>query len=698
MPEDLGKAEAIRAEHPEWGAPGESVVWDRLSLFSQLAKGQPATEGEKARLLAPLGQLEASLDSFLKGMSLAVMGQRSSAALIADDLMARSDPSAKAAGNIMRAMLAEENTEEASALLTEAVRLFEASDDRAAVNAVDFLRKIGGYDESPVPGEGHQETPWFFEPHLLRALNRAKETESPEDWQRAAEAFQKVGMNVWWALIRANETESPEDWQRAAEAFQKAGWLDQAADAWLTAARYYATLDRADPAVGCFSSALDCAERLVLLAIDDTTALATQRELRPRLSEVIRILAGLKPPVRSEVQDLIYRAVVLAKGYSLLLVIRAMAHAQGGREGHASELSGRNLHSRLTRREPDSCGPIGELQIRGRDICARLEPGVLGVEYLVAGDVLRTLTFTSDGMKVISSPWEDQFELELLRHRPAASLRNRLDWLLYAKLLSGLYRILIEPLEPMLANARRVVFAPGAELAAIPFSALSPDPRSVPCLIERLPVSHLLSLAQLPALSITRPVQGDRVLTIRGSDDAASDSRLVYAGAELAAVRSVCRGANLRVLPDGSSSLRGGSFDAEILHYAGHARFDHDDPMQGSLYLEDGPLSAAALLQTDLSRVKMTVLSACETGRSGESGSGEHLGLLRSVFARGCQSALCSMWRLDDRGAARFMSTFYGAWLGGLPASSALRAASLEEKKNQANPGTWVNFAYFGCD
>ncbi len=112
-----------------------------------------------------------------------------------------------------------------------------------------------------------------------------------------------------------------------------------------------------------------------------------------------------------------------------------------------------------------------------------------------------------------------------------------------------------------------------------------------------------------------------------------------------------------------------------LLHFATHAYFDHEKPLDSALVLSGDDavhlLTAADLFENPLP-ARLVVLSACESG-AGQTVSGDDvLGLSRSFYLGGSASILNSLWPIEDQGAMEFMQVFHaeaingdygGAWL-----------------------------------
>lgn len=74
---------------------------------------------------------------------------------------------------------------------------------------------------------------------------------------------------------------------------------------------------------------------------------------------------------------------------------------------------------------------------------------------------------------------------------------------------------------------------------------------------------------------------------------------------------------------------------------------------------DDGILTAYELSQLDLSNTKLTVLSACETGKGAIQGSEGTFGLKRALKLAGVDNIIVSLWKVPDDATMQMMTLFY---------------------------------------
>lgn len=105
----------------------------------------------------------------------------------------------------------------------------------------------------------------------------------------------------------------------------------------------------------------------------------------------------------------------------------------------------------------------------------------------------------------------------------------------------------------------------------------------------------------------------------------------------------------------------------------------------------DGVLTAYEVLNLDLRKTEVVVLSACETGL-GEIMDYEGVnGLQRAFRIAGVETVIMSLWEVDDRGTVILMKEFYREYLKGVEIHEAFAHARKRLKKRE-DPSVWAAF------
>jgi CHAT domain-containing protein len=275
--------------------------------------------------------------------------------------------------------------------------------------------------------------------------------------------------------------------------------------------------------------------------------------------------------------------------------------------------------------------------------------------------------------------------------------------------LEKLHRLLIGPVAPKLGSAGEtlVIMADG-DLATVPFAALR-DQSNGRYLVQDHPLRFATSLAEA-ARSAPGASRSEAAAVI--ADPAFDETRnpvLERLDGAKAEADAVGRLHSQTVVLEGKSAtpsaflaaIRG----ASLVHYAGHAVFDDDLPHRSYLLLAPEPrhpgrLTAEDVAGSDLRNVRLVVLSACSTARSGSGRSGGFTGLAGAFLAAGVRGVLGSLWRVDDGPTLALMSAFHQTYSGTGNATASLRSAQLamlgSRDPTLRSPASWAGFRYTG--
>ncbi|HKO43698.1 MAG TPA: CHAT domain-containing protein [Pyrinomonadaceae bacterium] len=137
----------------------------------------------------------------------------------------------------------------------------------------------------------------------------------------------------------------------------------------------------------------------------------------------------------------------------------------------------------------------------------------------------------------------------------------------------------------------------------------------------------------------------------------------------------------------------------EVVHFAGHFVTNAQSPGNSKLLFAGGELRSSELSQYKLSKAKLVVLSACETGFELYNKSEGAIGVARTLLALGSPLVVASQWRVDSEPTKDLMIAFHrNRKEKGLTSAESLRKAQLEmlSREHTQAPFYWAAFSLFG--
>jgi tetratricopeptide (TPR) repeat protein len=142
----------------------------------------------------------------------------------------------------------------------------------------------------------------------------------------------------------------------------------------------------------------------------------------------------------------------------------------------------------------------------------------------------------------------------------------------------------------------------------------------------------------------------------------------------------------------------------DVMHYAGHADYDLEDPANSGWRLADGKLTARQVMQAGASGSMPALLfcNACQSGQTEawrlrpEAEQGIY-GLANAFLLAGAQHYIGTIWELPDQPGANFAVEFYRALAQGVGIGEALRQArlALVERHGEEHI-VWSGYVLYG--
>jgi CHAT domain-containing protein len=340
-------------------------------------------------------------------------------------------------------------------------------------------------------------------------------------------------------------------------------------------------------------------------------------------------------------------------------------------------------------------------------VSAGLDPGTVLVSYSVGKD--ETLVFAvrrGRSLEVASIPIGGK-ELRARVERWRGLLEQTAPPPEFFSEASGLYALLLKPVEQHLRTAQRILVSPDGPLHKVPFGALR---RGNAYVVEWKPL-HLVQSGTIYArLVATRGPIGARASLVAFGDPryrTPGPARLVHSRDEVREIVSL--------FPDGVAHLDTNANEeraktigkgVRFVHFACHALINERFPLDSALLLsapssageaaENGTLYAWEIMERLRLDADLVTLSACHSA-TGAPLAGEGLiGLTRAFQYAGARSVLASLWSVGDKSTLRLMTQFYGLLKQGVSKDEALRQAQIASIRAGRHPVRWAAFQLHG--
>jgi hypothetical protein len=365
-----------------------------------------------------------------------------------------------------------------------------------------------------------------------------------------------------------------------------------------------------------------------------------------------------------------------ATGHEDLLTVYREA-ADGLRDGEASVLVLREAQARL------DAAADGIRAVPGYETFLRppsfaeiaAAAAACPIVYLVAGSHGGVALVVRDGQA--EAVWTDALtgaalREELTKHFDAYGRRtaDRAGWMAALDRLTGwLWPAAMGPVLDALSGHDRAVLVPAGLLALAPLhAAWTPAPPGATVTgrvygIDRLLLTYAPNARSLRPRAAPEPAV--RLLAVHDPEPTAA-APLPSARAEVAAALHAFDDARELHGPAATvEAVLAGLADATVVHFACHGRADPQQPLEGGLLLAgDRVLRLRDLLAHRMPRVRLAVLSACETGVIGTALPEEVVGLPSGLLQAGVGGVASTLWAVDDTATALLVGYFYQHYRG----------------------------------
>jgi len=153
-----------------------------------------------------------------------------------------------------------------------------------------------------------------------------------------------------------------------------------------------------------------------------------------------------------------------------------------------------------------------------------------------------------------------------------------------------------------------------------------------------------------------------------------------------------------------TSSVQAALPQYNVLHYAGHADYDLQEPAQSGWRLADGKLTAQDVLQLGAAATvpALVFCNACQSGQTqawtlSQEAEQAIYGLANAFLLAGAQHYIGSFWEIPDQPSSTFAIAFYRALAQGIGVGEALRRArqALAERYGEESV-VWASYVLYG--
>lgn len=207
---------------------------------------------------------------------------------------------------------------------------------------------------------------------------------------------------------------------------------------------------------------------------------------------------------------------------------------------------------------------------------------------------------------------------------------------------------------------------------------------------------------KLKMLLVTNPNRGETT-SLSGAEEEGSRVGKLFAGDP--SIEVTVRGGSDATRAALIQDFRSGAYD--LVHYAGHAYFDPQEPERSGILCHGGEVLSGADLAGLGNLPNLVVFNACESGRVRSTATKAkalpHItrqlekttGMAEAFLRGGVANYIGTYWSVGDAAAVTFATTFYPALLRGETVGAALLGArrAVKEKDGTAD---WADYLHYG--
>lgn len=287
------------------------------------------------------------------------------------------------------------------------------------------------------------------------------------------------------------------------------------------------------------------------------------------------------------------------------------------------------------------------------------------------------------------------------------------------------YQQVFAPIETFLQkeNVKRLVIVPEGGLCRLPFEALiTTNPKhakidystkNISYLVSKYSFSYLPSYSSMAEnidkssngsisfLGIAPAFSNGLFASVRDCNAGESLSALQNNISEVEEINEQMKGKKLSKTDATKANFLKEAPSSRIIHLATHACADDQNPALNKIFFSNEEYLTQQELEAMNLNADLAVLSACQTGIGKEAKGEGVMSLSRGFLYAGCQSALMSLWSVNDKATAGLMPEFYTNMSAGMHKDEAIQQAKLTWLNEKADASTqhpmyWAGFVLYG--
>jgi CHAT domain-containing protein len=423
---------------------------------------------------------------------------------------------------------------------------------------------------------------------------------------------------------------------------------------------------------------------------------------RAKSKVLIDLLAGIdigKTPIETELIKQNNNYVnELADGYRKLLATssggdsalrKALDKIEKTQAGH------RDVIDKIKRQNEELYSLLAVESLDNEDVRRLLDKNTTLFSYYVSDKILYIWAVNKDRVHLERIKIDREYVSRLVNSfRAAIASKNKK---LSEEISEKVYEIFLKPVIPFVSGDW-IGFIPHGPLCYLPFAAMSYKGQY---LADSFSIFYLPWAGVLKYEMKKQPSLGLKVLAFGNPDLGDRQLDLPYAEAEVGNIKKAIPHANIYLRARATKKKAMEMLDNyDIVHFAARGVFVSDLPLNSGLLLAAGAQGDGRLTTAEIFKLRfkgrMIVTSADRT-QEGISFSGvEIVGLNRAFLYTGSPSVVTTLWNIEDKSIAIFMSIFYKNLKKNESVADSLKETQAEMIRRGYAPYDWAAYILTG--